>query len=93
MELDVKLKFPTEKAAAVLEWLRSLPYGAAELQSRPTNVPADATAPVETAASDLAERERLFYSLFGAWKSEETGEELNRMLQEARHTEQRDIEL
>jgi hypothetical protein len=31
--------------------------------------------------------------LLVAWKSEETGEELNRMLQETRHTEQRDIEL
>jgi hypothetical protein len=89
MELDVKLKFPTEKAAAVLEWLRSLPYGAAELQSRPEEV---SSAP-EATTTDLAERERLFYSLFGAWKSEESGEELNRMLQEARHTEQRDIEL
>lgn len=89
MELDVKLKFPTEKAAAVLEWLRSLPYGAAELQSRSEEV---VSAP-ETTTMDLAERERLFYSLFGAWKVEESGEELNRMLQEARHTEQRDIEL
>ena len=89
MELDVKLRFPTEKAAAVLEWLRSLPYGAAELQSRSV----ETAAATETTATDLAERERLFYSLFGAWKSEESGEELNRMLQDARHTEQRDIEL
>ena len=92
MELEVKLKFPTEKAAAILEWLRSLPYGAAELQSRNTDAPSE---PVVMASNpeDAAERERVFYSLFGAWKSEETGDELNRMLQEARHTEQRDIEL
>ena len=93
MELDVKLKFPTEKAAAVLEWLRSLPYGAAELQSRPVEASSAAVVAPETTDTDLVERERLFYSLFGAWKSEESGEELNRMLQEARHTEQRDIEL
>lgn len=93
MELDVKLKFPTDKAAAVLEWLRSLPYGAAELQSRPVEVSSATAAAPETTTTDLAERERLFYSLFGAWKSEENGEELNRMLQEARHTEQRNIEL
>lgn len=93
MELDVKLKFPTEKAAAVLEWLRSLPYGAAELQSRPVESSSATAAVAETTATDLAERERLFYSLFGAWKSEESGEELNRMLQAARYTEQRDIEL
>ena len=92
MELEVKLKFPTEKAAAILEWLRSLPYGAAELQSRNTEAQVAPTT-VEFKSDELAERERIFYSLFGAWKSEETGEELNRMLQDARHTEQRDIEL
>ena len=92
MELEVKLKFPTEKAAAILEWLRSLPYGAAELQSRNAEAQSAPTA-TEVKSDELAERERIFYSLFGAWKSEETGEELNRMLQEARHTDQRDIEL
>ncbi|HEX8327080.1 MAG TPA: hypothetical protein VF629_06045 [Hymenobacter sp.] len=92
MELEVKLKFPTEKAAAILEWLRSLPCGAAELQSR--NTEAQPAPPImEVKSDELAERERIFYSLFGAWKSEETGEELNRLLQDARHTEQRDIEL
>lgn len=92
MEIEVKLKFPTEKAAAILEWLRSLPYGAAELQSRNADVHS-APAATDIESDELAERERIFYSLFGAWKSEETGEELNRMLQDARHTEQRDIEL
>lgn len=92
MELEVKLKFPTEKAAAILEWLRSLPYGAAELQSRPTDAPSELVV-MNSEPDDSAERERVFYSLFGAWKSEETGEELNRMLQEARHTDQRDVEL
>ncbi|HEX8504986.1 MAG TPA: hypothetical protein VF630_06435 [Hymenobacter sp.] len=91
MELEVKLKFPTEKAA-ILEWLRSLPYGAAELQSRNADAQVAPMA-MEVKSDELVERERIFYSLFGAWKSEETGEELNRMLQEARHTEQRDIEL
>lgn len=88
----MKLKFPTEKAAAILEWLRSLPYGAAELQSRNTEAQA-APRTTEVKSDELAERERIFYSLFGAWKSEETGEQLNRMLQDARYTEQRDIEL
>jgi cell division septation protein DedD len=92
MELEVKLKFPTEKAAAILEWLRSLPHGAAELQSRTAEAQAAPTV-TEVTSDELAERERIFYSLFGAWKSEETGEELNRMLQESRYTEQRDIEL
>ncbi len=45
-------------------------------------------------ALSLEERERRFLALFGAWKSEgETGDDLNRLLQEARYTEQRDIEL
>ena len=92
MEIEVKLKFPTDKAAAILEWLRSLPYGAAELQSRDANTQSEPVA-VNSKLEEAAERERVFYSLFGAWKSEETGEKLNRMLQEARHTEQRDIEL
>ena len=92
MELEAKLKFPTDKAAAILEWLRSLPYGAAELQSRHANAQSEPVA-LDSKPEEAAERERVFYSLFGAWKSEETGEELNRMLQEARHTEQRDIEL
>ena len=92
MELEVKLKFPPEKAAVILEWLRSLPYGAAELQGRNAEAESAPTA-FDIKSSELAERERIFYSLFGAWKSEETGEELNRLLQEARHTEQRDIEL
>lgn len=85
MELDVRLKFPTEKVEAVLEWLRSLPYGAVELQPRAAEA-AD--------AAKVAEREQRFYALFGAWKEEgETGDDFNRMLQEARHTEHRDIEL
>lgn len=92
MELDVKLRFPTEKAAAILEWLSSLPYGAVELQGRDAT---DASEPLAAMApADEAERERRFFALFGAWKSEgETGDDLNRMLQEARYTEQRDIEL
>jgi hypothetical protein len=47
-----------------------------------------------TAPLSQEERERRFFALFGAWKSEgETGDDLNRLLQEARYTEQRDIEL
>lgn len=85
MELDVRLKFPTEKVEVVLEWLRSLPYGAVELQPR-TAEAAD--------AAKAAEREQKFYALFGAWKEEgETGDDFNHMLQEARYTEHRDIEL
>ncbi len=41
----------------------------------------------------LAERERRFFSLFGAWQSEETGDEINKMLQESRQSNRPDIEL
>lgn len=46
-----------------------------------------------TARPDVAERARLFRSLFGAWQSEESGEELNRQLREARQSNRPDIEL
>ncbi|HEX8350858.1 MAG TPA: hypothetical protein VF598_12920 [Hymenobacter sp.] len=92
MELDVKLKFPTENAAAILAWLRSLPYGVAEL--RPHDAEAGAViGAVPAEPMDLAERERRLLALFGAWKSEQSGEELNQLLQQARYTEQRDIDL
>ena len=43
--------------------------------------------------ADVARRAALFRSLFGAWQSEENGEELNRQLREARQTSRPDIEL
>ena len=43
--------------------------------------------------ADVARRAALFRSLFGAWQSEEDGEELNRQLREARQTSRPDIEL
>ncbi len=43
--------------------------------------------------ADVARRAALFRSLFGAWQSDESGEELNRQLREARQTSRLDIEL
>lgn len=92
--MKVALEFPDEKAAFVMELLNSLPY----MRARPIGVDAPAT-PARTSSSEAdaaeeAEREQRFYALFGAWKVEgETGDDFNRMLQEARHTEQRAIEL
>lgn len=40
-----------------------------------------------------AERERRFMALFGAWKSDETGDELNQMLRESRHFNRPDVTL
>jgi len=43
--------------------------------------------------AEVARRAALFRSLFGAWQSDESGEELNRQLREARQTSRPDIEL
>ncbi|TYZ10050.1 hypothetical protein FY528_09290 [Hymenobacter lutimineralis] len=41
----------------------------------------------------LEERERKFFALFGAWESDETGDEINEMLQKSRQSNRPDIEL
>lgn len=93
--MKVALEFPDEKAAFVMELLNSLPYmkaHAIELDTPAMPVPTSSSS--EANAAKAAEREQKFYALFGAWKEDgETGDDFNRMLQEARHTEHRDIEL
>ncbi len=42
---------------------------------------------------DNANKEKLFYSLFGSWQSEQTGEELTRQIYSDRLSGTRDIEL
>ena len=49
--------------------------------------------PAPSRQADVARRAALFRSLFGAWQSEESGEELNRQLREARQSNRPDIEL
>lgn len=39
------------------------------------------------------EKEKLFYSLFGSWQGEETGDELVKQIYSARVSSSRDIEL
>lgn len=53
---------------------------------------ADSPAP-RSRQADAARRAALFRSLFGAWQSDDNGEELNRQLREARQTSRPDIEL
>ena len=77
------LLFETSNESAIRE-LISL---AQRLGVKVTDTPASA------AKLDMAERARLFRSLFGAWQSEESGEELNRQLREARQSTRPDIEL
>ena len=41
----------------------------------------------------LEERERRFLALFGSWQSDESGDELNKMLMDSRQSNRPDIEL
>ncbi len=41
----------------------------------------------------LEEREQRFIALFGSWQSDETGDELNKMLMDSRQSNRPDIEL
>ena len=45
------------------------------------------------ATLSLEERERRFLALFGAWQSDETGDEINQMLRESRQSNRPDVEL
>ncbi len=49
--------------------------------------------PAPPAKPDVTGRAQLFRSLFGAWQSEESGEELNSQLREARQSTRPDLEL
>lgn len=48
---------------------------------------------LETTLTSEQEREKLFYSLFGSWEGEETGDELINQIYSARVSGTRDIEL
>ncbi|GAA4009538.1 hypothetical protein GCM10022408_22060 [Hymenobacter fastidiosus] len=41
----------------------------------------------------LEERERRFMALFGSWQSDESGDEINQMLQDSRQSNRPDITL
>jgi len=96
MKLAVELEFPEEQAALALEWLQSLPTGiAARLRGKgkklAENQPAG-TAKVNASLS-VAEEQQLLHELFGAWKSDVSGDEMNRTIDEARQTGHREVEL
>ncbi|MBF9223135.1 hypothetical protein [Hymenobacter ruricola] len=50
------------------------------------------TTPPVTAISEEERRQR-FLALVGSWQSNESGDEINKMLMESRHFRDRDIEL
>lgn len=78
------LSFETSDEHAIQEFM-SLAH---RLGVKVSDMPAPSSRQV-----DVARRAALFRSLFGAWQSEESGEELNRQLREARQTSRPDIEL
>ncbi|MCI1189408.1 hypothetical protein MON38_18445 [Hymenobacter sp. DH14] len=59
--------------------------------ARRLGVKATTTPPV-TAISEEERRQR-FLALAGSWQSDESGDEINKMLMESRHFRDRDIEL
>lgn len=96
MKLAVELEFPEEQAALALEWLQSLPTGiAARLRGKGKKLakkPSTDTAEVGATLS-AAEEQQLLHELFGAWKSEVSGDEMNRAIDDARQTGHREVEL
>ncbi|WP_035559444.1 hypothetical protein [Hymenobacter sp. IS2118] len=96
MKLAVELEFPEEQAALALEWLQSLPTGiAARLRGKGkkgTAKPAVGAAGADATLS-VAEEQQLLHELFGAWKSDVSGDEMNRVIDEARQTGHREVEL
>ncbi|WP_210516843.1 hypothetical protein [Hymenobacter terricola] len=52
-----------------------------------------ATATPPAAAISEEERRRRFLAFAGSWQSDESGDEINKMLMESRHFRDRDVEL
>jgi hypothetical protein len=52
-----------------------------------------ATATPSVAVISEEERRRRFLALAGSWQSDESGDEINKMLTESRHFRDRDVEL
>lgn len=52
-----------------------------------------ATATPSVANISEEERRRRFLALAGSWQSDESGDEINKMLMESRHFRDRDVEL
>ncbi len=96
MKLAVELEFSEEQVASALVWLQSLPTGiAARLRGKGKKLvekPAVGAAETEATLS-VAEEKQLLHELFGAWKSDVSGDEMNRIIDEARQTGHREVEL
>ena len=96
MKLAVELEFPEEQAALALEWLQSLPTGiAARLRGKGKKgtVKSAIGAAGADATLSVAEEQQLLHELFGAWKSDVSGDEMNRAIEETRQTGHREVEL
>ena len=93
MRVALELEFPDEKAALFVRLLQSLPPGLTVHFSRPK--PGQSTAFAEAEATELnaAEEKLLMHELFGAWKSDVSGEEMVREIYDARQSDHRDVAL
>ena len=93
MRITLELEFPDEKADLFVRLLQFLPPGLTAHFSRPDlNQSADIAGPESAELTD-AEEKQLLHELFGAWKSDVSGEEMVRQIYEARQSNHRAVDL
>ena len=73
--------------------LQSLPPGLTARFSRPKPGQLTDFAEAEPKELTAAEEKQLLHELFGAWKSDVSGEEMVREIYESRQSDHRDVEL
>jgi len=100
MKIALELEFPDEQAALVMRQLQGLPEmtvrflgpNATEQWSVGAARPLGSFVRVTEHLSEQQQNE-LLDQVFGAWQSDETGEELVRQIYEARQDKPRDVTL
>ena len=93
MRVSLELEFPDEKAALFVRLLQSLPPGLTARFSCPRPGQSTDFAEAESTELTAAEEKQLLHELFGAWKSDVSGEEMVREIYDARQSDHRDVEL
>ncbi|HEX8348858.1 MAG TPA: hypothetical protein VF598_02775 [Hymenobacter sp.] len=96
MKFALELEVPDEQAAAALQWLQSIPDGLVAKFRGKQNLPGEiALLERNEAGEELteAEQNRLLHEVFGAWKSEESGEEMVRRIYADRQDQSREVDL
>ena len=93
MRVALELEFPDEKAALFVRLLQSLPPGLTAHFSRPKPGQSSEFDEVEPTVLSGAEEKLLLHELFGAWKSDVSGEEMVREIYDARQSDHREVEI